>query len=565
MRRLILACVPVVLLSACASMAPRPATARLDPPAPSAADTPYGMFLAGNAALTEGRNGDAAKFLDLARAESGDDPAVAERAFTAALLAGDIDRAALIAPQGEGVSDSTKRMGRLVRVVAALADGKGKVAREALGTDGIGFPHRGVAALLAPWVAAASGDAEGAAVQPSLRGDGGVDYFGRIGQAALFERARRFDEAETDLKALAGSPNASDIAVLAYGGFLERRARRPEAVALYDTALGRNPGNLALRAARTRAAGGKTPPPMVTLKEGAAFALLGPAATAISARQEQIGLAYLRMALRLDPNRTDAWLLLGDLLQSNGDVDGARAAYGKARPSAPEFPAAQAKLAWSYQGAGDKETALKLARSAAAGGDSDARLTLSDLLRANEKYDEALSLLNTLIAESRGAPPWTLYYARAVAYEKTGDWPKAEADLRQALSLRPDEPELLNYLGYAWIDRGEHLQDALGMVQKAVAGNPRSGAIVDSLGWAYYRLGDYAKAVELLEQAVELEAGDPEINDHLGDAYWMVGRKDEAGFQWRRVLTLRPDDKIKASAEGKLANGLGPVRKVAGS
>jgi len=132
------------------------------------------------------------------------------------------------------------------------------------------------------------------------------------------------------------------------------------------------------------------------------------------------------------------------------------------------------------------------------------------------------------------------------------------------LSLRPDEAELLNYLGYAWIDRGERLKEAMAMVEKAVAANPRSGAIVDSLGWAHYRLGDYKKAVEILEQAVEMEAGDPEINNHLGDAYWMVGRKDEAGFQWRRVLTLKPDDKIKADAEKKIASGIGPTPKLAG-
>src|SRR5262249_38416067 len=137
-------------------------------------------------------------------------------------------------------------------------------------------------------------------------------------------------------------------------------------------------------------------------------------------------------------------------------------------------------------------------------------------------------------------------------------WAHAEGDLQQALKLKPDEAELLNYLGYAWIDRGQHLNEALGMVQKAVAVAPRSGAIVDSLGWAYYRLGDYKKAVDKLEQAVELEAGDPEINGHLGDAYWMVGRKDEANFQWKRVLTLKPDDKVKADTERKIASGVGP-------
>lgn len=551
---------PLVLLGGCA-MTPRAEETPLG--APVAADSAYGMFLAGSAALQEGRNGDAARFLELARSQSGDDPAVSERAFTAALMAGEIQKAAQLAPDGATASEPGKRLGRLVKVVAALGEGKGKVAKAELASDGIGFPHRAAAALLGPWVAASAGDAEGSVVRPQLRGDAGVDYFGQIGQAHLFERARRYDEAETDFKAVTAGENPSEIAVLAYGGFLERRGRRPDALALYDAALKRNPSNLGLKAAQARAEGKKPPPPMPTVKEGAALALLAPAAAMISAKQESVGLAYLRMALALDPQRNDAWLMLGDLLQQNGDVDNARLAYSKPKATSAEFPAAQAKLAWSYQSAGDKDGALKLARTGAATGDTEARTTLSDLLRANEQYPEAIELLNGLIADAK-TPDWQLYYARGQAYERSGDWKRAEADLSQALKLRPDEPELLNYLGYAWIDRGERLDEAMGMVEKAVAANPRSGAIVDSLGWAHYRLGDYKKAVEVLEQAVELEAGDPEINNHLGDAYWMVGRKDEAGFQWRRVLTLKPDDKIKADAEKKLANGLGPQPKIAG-
>lgn len=551
---------PLVLLGGCA-MTPRAEETPLG--APVAADSAYGMFLAGSAALQEGRNGDAARFLELARSQSGDDPAVSERAFTAALMAGEIQKAAQLAPDGATASEPGKRLGRLVKVVAALGEGKGKVAKAELASDGIGFPHRAAAALLGPWVAASAGDAEGSVVRPQLRGDAGVDYFGQIGQAHLFERARRYDEAETDFKAVTAGENPSEIAVLAYGGFLERRGRRPDALALYDAALKRNPSNLGLKAAQARAEGKKPPPPMPTVKEGAALALLAPAAAMISAKQESVGLAYLRMALALDPQRNDAWLMLGDLLQQNGDVDNARLAYSKPKATSAEFPAAQAKLAWSYQSAGDKDGALKLARTGAATGDPEARTTLSDLLRANEQYPEAIELLNGLIADAK-TPDWQLYYARGQAYERSGDWKRAEADLSQALKLRPDEPELLNYLGYAWIDRGERLDEAMGMVEKAVAANPRSGAIVDSLGWAHYRLGDYKKAVEVLEQAVELEAGDPEINNHLGDAYWMVGRKDEAGFQWRRVLTLKPDDKIKADAEKKLANGLGPQPKIAG-
>jgi Flp pilus assembly protein TadD len=244
-------------------------------------------------------------------------------------------------------------------------------------------------------------------------------------------------------------------------------------------------------------------------------------------------------------------------MQGAGDTDSARAAYSHPKPGSTEYSTAQAKLAWTYQASDDKETALKLARAAAASGDIDARVTLADLLRSDEKYAEAAEVLTGLIAESK-TPDWRLLFSRGVSYERLNRWPEAQADLQAALKERPDEPELLNYLGYSWIDRGEHLKEAMAMVQKAVGANPRSGAMVDSLGWAYYRLGDYKQAVQKLEEAVELEAGDPEINNHLGDAYWKVGRRDEAQFQWRRVLTLKPDDKIKLSAETKLASGLGP-------
>ena len=553
------ACLPLFLVSACATAPPNGvATAALGAPGSA-----YGLFLAGSSALGDGRNSEALRLLELAKAQGAVDPAVTERAFTAALLAGDIERAALLAPDGDGASDQGRRMGRLTRAVEALAEGKGKVAREVIGNDGIGFPHRGAVALLSPWVAASLGDLEGSLVRPTVRGDGAVDYFGQIGQAHLFERARRYDEAETNFKAVTGGESPTEIAVSAYGGFLERRGRRPDALALYDAALRRNPDNLALKAARSRAATRKPPPAAPTVQQGAAFALLAPAVTLISNKQTQVGLAYLRLSLRLDPDRNDGWLMLGDLLQQQGDTTGARAAYLRPRPGAPEFASGQSKLAWSYQSAGDKAEALKLARAAAATGVRDGRLTLADLLSANGDDAAAVVIWNAELASGQDAD-WQLYYARGRAYGRMDRWKEAEADLLQAIRLRPDEGELLNYLGYGWIDRGERLPEAMAMIEKALAANPRSGAIIDSLGWAHYRLGDYKKAVEVIEQAIELEAGDPEINNHLGDAYWMVGRKDEAVFQWRRVLTLNPDDKIKADAEKKLASGLGPSPKLAG-
>ena len=551
---LLTAAAPLVLLAACAAA---PGAAGPAPAGQLAANvSPYGLFLAGESALNNGKSRDAAQFFDQARAETGD-PLIGEKAFTAALLAGEVQKASTLAPTGADASESAKRLGKLVVAVEALTEGKGKDAQALLANNSIPFPHNSAAALLAPWAAAQAGDVDSSLIRPQVRGDRLVDYFGQLGQAALFERARRYDEAETDFKAVASVSSPTEMAVLAYGGFLERRGRKVDALALYGAQLGREPDSVAVKAAQARTSAGKPAPAMPTIREGAAAAMLAPAATMIAAKQTELALAYLRLIIRLDPQRDEAWVMVGDLMQGAGDLDAARAAYEHPKAGSPEFSTAQSKLAWTYQNDDDKETALKLARAAAASGDTNARVTLADLLRSDEQYAEAAQVLNGLIADTK-TPDWRLLYARGVTYERLNRWPEAQADMQAALKLRPDEPELLNYLGYSWIDRGEHLAEARAMIEKAVAADPRSGAMVDSLGWAFYRMGDYKKAVEKLEEAVELDAGDPEINNHLGDAYWKVGRKDEAQFQWRRVLTLKPDDKIKASAEAKLASGLGP-------
>ena len=561
-RSLLLFAAPLVLLAGCASDGGAPEMASSGPPP---AETAYGMFLAGQGALNDGKSQEATRFFSAARSEPGADAVISEKAFTAALLSGDITRAAALAPTGEGASEAARRLAPLVRGVEAMAQDRNKEAVAELSSPAVAFPHKSAAALLAPWAAAQAGDVEGSLVRPQVRGDKLVDYFGGLGLGLLFERAKRYDEAETELKQAASGDTRSEIAILTYGAFLERRGRRLEAVALYRGALGDEP-SAQVEAAKARAANGKPAPAAPTLRQGAAQALLAPTASMIAAKQNQIALAYLRLLLRLDPGRDDAWVMVGDIMQAGGDADAARLAYARPKPSSDQYVEAQGKLAWTYQQADDHATALKVARQAAATGAPDARLTLADLLRANEQYAESAELMSQLIKESP-TPDWRLYFGRAVSLEKLGRWEEAEADLQAALKLRPDEPDLLNYLGYSWIDRGVRLKEAMAMVEKAVAANPQSGAMVDSLGWAHYRLGDYKAAVDKLEQAVELEAGDPEVNDHLGDAYWRVGRRDEALFQWRRVLTLKPDEKVRKRVEAKLASPLGPdgpVAKVAG-
>jgi tetratricopeptide (TPR) repeat protein len=552
---------PIVLLAACAA-GPSPAKPKPESLASDIGErSAYGLFLAGEAALNDGRNQEAETYFAKARAKSGEESLLSERSFTAALLAGDIDRAAALAPKGASTPEGVERLGRLVRAVKAISDGQGKAAKALLTSEDFGFPHRSAAVLLAPWAAAQAGDVEGSLVLPEVRGDRMVEFFGKLGQAHLFERVKRYDEAETDFKAITSGDSPPQMMVLAYGAFLERRDRRAEAIALYDAALARDPGSFGVKTARARAVAKKPAPAAPTIREGAAEALLAPAATMLAAKQNQLALAHLRMALKLDPRRDEAWIMLGDVKAEENELDAAREAYAQPRADSPEYPTAQAKLAWSYQTEKKPEEALKRAREAAASGDPDARLTLADLLRVNEKYDEAITLLSGLIGEAK-TPDWRLLYARGVSYERLNRWPEAEADLQAALKLSPDDPEIQNYLGYSWIDRGIHVKEGMALVEKAVGANPKSGAMTDSLGWAHYRLGDYKKAVELLEAAVEMEAGEPEINDHLGDAYWRVGRRDEARFQWRRVLTLDPPEKIKAGATAKLASGLPPDKPV---
>jgi tetratricopeptide (TPR) repeat protein len=568
--KLLLALLSVSALTACATAQPSPGLR-----GPVAADSgwngsrsAYGQFLAGQAALLNGSNAQAASYFDEARQLDEDPGVVGERAFTAALLAGDVSRAATLAPRATDANEQVRRLGVLTRTVDLMASGKGRDAQTLLKTETLGFPHRPAAVLLAPWLAAAAGDKADAVTRPELQGDRFVQYFGQLGQARLYEQAKRYDEAETDYKALMALENARSLFVEDYGGFLERRKRHADAVALYDTALARDPDDEGLLAARARAAAKGPAPAMATDKQGAAHVLVACAATFASERQSQFSLAYLRLALRLDPKRDDAWLLVGDLLAQDDDHAGAREAYAKVAPTSVRYVAAQSKLAWSYQTSGDKARAVVLAQQAAAAApkDRDAQITYADLLRANERWAESAAALDPLIAGEGDKPDWRLLYMRGIALERAGRWDGAERDLLTAVKLNPDEPDLLNYLGYSWIDRGLHLPEAIAMVQKAVDARPQSGAMLDSLGWGYYRQGDYKTAVAKLEQAVELEPGDPDVNGHLGDAYWRIGRQVEARYQWQRVLSLEPDAKQKAEAEAKLKDGLdGPPAKIASS
>jgi Flp pilus assembly protein TadD len=180
---------------------------------------------------------------------------------------------------------------------------------------------------------------------------------------------------------------------------------------------------------------------------------------------------------------------------------------------------------------------------------------IGDILRLKTRYADSVAAYDQAIARLKtpGHDDWLLYYSRGVAYDRSHQWPMAQADFEHALALAPDQPAVLNYLGYSWADADKHLPEARQMIDKAVQQRPNDGAIIDSLGWVLLRGGDSKAAVKTLERAVELEPQDATINGHLGDAYWAAGRKLEATYQWRRALTLNPEPDDVAKLEAKLS------------
>ncbi|RME64676.1 MAG: tetratricopeptide repeat protein [Alphaproteobacteria bacterium] len=276
-------------------------------------------------------------------------------------------------------------------------------------------------------------------------------------------------------------------------------------------------------------------------------------------------IVYARLATFLKPGFADALVLIGDMLEMQGRPAAALAVY-RAVP-ANSVLAKHARL----------RTLLMLDRlerdaDAIAGFTAllvqepdflDAEIAFADVLRRLEHYKESATHYDRAIAlaEAGGDADWTLYYGRGICHERLGDWDKAEADFRRALAIEPDEPYVLNYLGYSLLDRGLASAEAQAMIERAVAQRPDDGFIVDSLGWAHYLAGRYDEAVEILEKAVALQPADPTINDHLGDAYWKAGRTLEARFKWRHALQLDPEPAQEARIREKIDLGLTLVER----
>lgn len=529
-------------------------------PVPVDADdrSAYGLYLAGRLAVSRGEGALGADYLALTNRLTPEQPRVRDQAFTAALLSGDLTLAGAIAPKGEGVSPVLSEAGKLVAAVQTFAAGDARSAHAALTASPVGRPHARAAQYVGRWIAAAADDWDAALAPVPETGDI-TALIMRGDRARLLELRGRHEEAEATWRELiAAAPSTAALFRLPFAEFLERRGRRADALAIYDAAIAAGAEDLQTQRARDRAAGRRRAPAAPTFAQGAAGALSVAAQQASAAeRAHEFAAVYLRLSLNVAPNSLRRFQL-GETLVEAGFETRAREAYAAVPPDdAVLYAASRIEIARSLQRDDQPEAALaETARAYAADPQHPGvALAHAQQLITVEKYEEALVVLRSPVLNTADQG-WAVRFLRGAAYESLGRAAEAEAELWAALQIQPDDPMVLNYLGYLWVDSGTRVEEGAEMIARAFAAQPDSGNIQDSLGWAQYRQGDFEGAVINLEEAVAKEPANAEINDHLGDAYWRVGRRREAGFQWTRVLTLEPGAERQASVERKLAHGL---------
>jgi tetratricopeptide (TPR) repeat protein len=377
------------------------------------------------------------------------------------------------------------------------------------------------------------------------------DYLGNVDGAS-----------EAYKKILAGAQQVNWRTADIAGRFFERHARAAEAKALYERFLRENRDNGDLvQPSLARIASGQIPAATVgTVKDGLAEALFDLASVLNQRDTQDLALVYARLALGLSPKYVLAQLLIAEIAEAEGRLSEALAVYRTVDPGSPLGWSARLRAAELLDQLDRTDEAVaELNKMAAERPDAAQPLIeLGDILRGRNRFPEAVTAYDG--AATRSEPldgrSWSLLYSRGIALERSGQWPRAEADFLKALDLQKDQPLVLNYLGYSWVEKRQHLDQALKMIERAVELRPNDGYIVDSLGWAHFQLGDYPQATQYLEHAIELLPEDPTINDHLGDAYWRAGRLAEARYQWHRALQFQPEaDEIK-TIDAKLDKGL---------
>jgi tetratricopeptide (TPR) repeat protein len=320
-----------------------------------------------------------------------------------------------------------------------------------------------------------------------------------------------------------------------------------------------------LKALRQSIENGEKPEQQVTdATQGAASVLFSVGSALNRQGAEEMVSLYLQISHALDAKSADTIILLGGIAEKLEQPKQAIELYGRVPEGSPMRRISELQLGLTLAQTGDVTGAREHLKALLESDPTDIRsyIAYGSVLSDAKDYAEMAKVYDKAVDVIGPAPrptDWSVFFQRGIAYERLKEWDKSEPNFKKALELNPDQPQVLNYLGYSWVDMNRNLKEGMDLIRKAVELRPDDGYIVDSLGWAYYRLGQYEEAVTELERAVQLRAGDAAINDHLGDAYWRVGRKLEAGYQWQRALTMKPELTEIPKIEKKISEGLGPA------
>src|ERR1700722_13010710 len=524
--------------------------------------TTSGSYLAARHASVERDAASAATFYRSALRTDPKNNELLDRAFISSLADGDIDEAVKLADRILSV-DKTNRVARLVIGVRDLKQKKYASAQTNINQSIRGPITDLVATLLSGWAAYGAGDAKGAvATIDKLAGPEWYPIFNDLHAGMILELAGKEKDAGVRLERAYKLEDSMLRISDEYARWLSRNKDDAAAIAVYeafDKKLARHP--LVMEGLRDTRAGKKLPPLVDSPQSGAAEALYGIGATLTRRGGEDLALVYLQLALYLAPNHPLALLSLADLYESVKKPAMAIKVYERMPASSPLKRNAQIQLATNLDAADRSEEAIKILKGVTAEDpkDIEAIMALGNIERGRKKFADCTETYSqglAAIPEPNEKTNWVYYYYRGICEERSKQWSKAEVDMRKALELQPEQPHVLNYLGYSWIDQGINLDEGMKMIKRAVEQRPDDGYIVDSLGWAYYRIGNYDDAVKNLERAVELRPEDPTINDHLGDGYWRVGRTLEAKFQWAHARDLKPEPEDLPKIEAKIENGL---------
>jgi len=522
-----------------------------------------GAYLAARVAASESDYREAARWYERLIETGTTDPATLEGALIAHLGLGEMDRAGDLARQiiqKGGRSQPT--------YIAMMIDQSSREDYAAMIADI--QAGRSVGKLLddlvMAWATLGDGrmsDAVGAF--DALAKAPGLEAFGLYHKALALASVGDFEGADNILSGReAGTIALMRRGAIAHAQVLSQLERNPDALALLDQVFGTE-ADPQIDALRARLSAGEPVPFDIVRgpKDGIAEVFFTLASALRGEAEDGYTLIYARAAAHLRPDFTEATLLAAGLLENLDQPELAGEAYASIAPDDPAYHVAEIGRADTLRASGKTEAALEVLQALTRSHASlvEVHSSYGDALRREERFADAIPAYTKAIdlLPDLAQRHWTLFYSRGISNERAGNWQAAEGDFRKALELNPDQPQVLNYLGYSFVDRGENLDEALGMIERAVAAQPEAGYIIDSLAWALFRLGRYDEAVEPMERAALLEPVDPVVTDHLGDVYWAVGRKLEARFQWHRALSFDPEEKEANRIRRKLEVGLDTV------